>query len=67
MASRPDIVDRSGALLATDIRTVSLFAEPNKIVDADDAAEKLSTVLLISSRRYLSQALLRRISSGCAG
>jgi cell division protein FtsI (penicillin-binding protein 3) len=45
MASRPDIVDRNGALLATDIRTVSLFAEPNKIVDADDAAEKLSTVL----------------------
>jgi cell division protein FtsI (penicillin-binding protein 3) len=45
MASRPDIVDRNGALLATDIRTVSLFAEPNKIVDVDDAVEKLSTVL----------------------
>jgi cell division protein FtsI (penicillin-binding protein 3) len=45
MASRPDIVDRNGALLATDIRTVSLFAEPNKIVDADDAVEKLTTVL----------------------
>jgi cell division protein FtsI (penicillin-binding protein 3) len=45
MASRPDIVDRNGALLATDIRTVSLFAEPNKIVDADEAVEKLQTVL----------------------
>ena len=33
MASRPDIIDRNGAILATDIRTVSLFAEPNKIVD----------------------------------
>jgi cell division protein FtsI (penicillin-binding protein 3) len=37
MASRPDIVDRNGEVLATDIRTVSLFAEPNKIVDADEA------------------------------
>ncbi len=45
MASRPDIIDRNGALLATDIRTVSLFAEPLKIVDADEAVEKLSTVL----------------------
>jgi cell division protein FtsI (penicillin-binding protein 3) len=45
MASRPDIVDRNGAVLATDIRTVSLFAEPHKIVDADEVVEKLSTVL----------------------
>lgn len=45
MASRPDIVDRNGAILATDIRTVSLFAEPHKIVDADEVVEKLSTVL----------------------
>ncbi|MDM9620955.1 cell division protein [Rhizobium sp. AC44/96] len=45
MASRPDILDRNGEVLATDIRTVSLFAEPNKVVDADEAVEKLSTVL----------------------
>jgi cell division protein FtsI (penicillin-binding protein 3) len=45
MASRPDILDRNGEVLATDIRTVSLFAEPNKIVDADEAVEKLTTVL----------------------
>lgn len=45
MASRPDIVDRNGEVLATDIRTVSLFAEPHKIVDADEVIEKLSTVL----------------------
>jgi cell division protein FtsI (penicillin-binding protein 3) len=45
MASRPDIVDRNGEVLATDIRTVSLFAEPHKIVDADEVVEKLSTVL----------------------
>ncbi|MBW8321222.1 MAG: penicillin-binding protein 2 [Arenimonas sp.] len=45
MASRPDILDRNGEVLATDIRTVSLFAEPHKIVDADEAVEKLATVL----------------------
>ncbi|CDZ58377.1 peptidoglycan D,D-transpeptidase FtsI family protein [Neorhizobium galegae] len=45
LASRPDLVDRNGAVLATDIRTVSLFAEPNKIIDADEVIEKLSTVL----------------------
>jgi cell division protein FtsI (penicillin-binding protein 3) len=44
-ASRPDIVDRNGEVLATDIRTASLFAEPRRIVDADEAIEKLSTVL----------------------
>ncbi|MFS8111745.1 penicillin-binding protein 2 [Rhizobium jaguaris] len=45
MASRPDIIDRNGALMATDIRTVSLFAEPNKIIDPDEAVEQLRTVL----------------------
>ncbi len=43
--SRPDIVDRNGELLATDIKTASLYAEPRHIVDADEAIEKLSTVL----------------------
>lgn len=44
-ASRPDIIDRNGEVLATDIKTASLFAEPRRIVDADEAIEKLSTVL----------------------
>ena len=44
-ASRPDIVDRNGQLLATDIKTYSLFAEPRRIVDADETIEKLTTVL----------------------
>ncbi|TRL37505.1 peptidoglycan D,D-transpeptidase FtsI family protein [Rhizobium straminoryzae] len=45
MASRPDLLDRNGEVLATDIRTVSLFAEPHKIVDPDEVIEKLRTVL----------------------
>jgi cell division protein FtsI (penicillin-binding protein 3) len=45
LASRPDILDRNGQVLATDIRTVSLYAEPSKIIDPDEALEELSTVL----------------------
>jgi cell division protein FtsI (penicillin-binding protein 3) len=45
LASRPDIVDRNGEVLATDIKTASLFAEPKNIVDADETLELLSTVL----------------------
>lgn len=44
-ASRPDIVDRNGNTLATDIHTASLFAEPNRIIDPDEALELLITVL----------------------
>jgi cell division protein FtsI (penicillin-binding protein 3) len=44
IAARPDIVDRNGELLATDIRTFSMYAEPIKMVDIDDTIEKLTTV-----------------------
>lgn len=44
-AKRPDIRDRNGQTLATDIVTSSLYAEPNKIVDVDEAVEKLQSVL----------------------
>ena len=42
-ASRPDIVDRNGEVLATDINTASLYAEPRRLVDADESLEKLLT------------------------
>ena len=45
MAARPDLVDRNGEVLATDIKTASLYAEPKKIIDADEALELISTVL----------------------
>lgn len=44
-AKRPDIRDRNGETLATDLVTSSLFAEPNKIIDVDEAVEKLQSVL----------------------
>ncbi|WP_438722069.1 peptidoglycan D,D-transpeptidase FtsI family protein [Bartonella rochalimae] len=45
LASRPDIVDRNGRLLAKDITTYSLFAEPRRIIDIDETIELISTVL----------------------
>ncbi|MEQ8449134.1 MAG: penicillin-binding protein 2 [Nitratireductor sp.] len=45
LAARPDIVDRNGQVLATDIKSASLYAEPRRIVDADEAVERLATVL----------------------
>jgi cell division protein FtsI (penicillin-binding protein 3) len=43
-ASRPDIIDRNGELLATDLRTFSLYAEPDRIVDVDEAVEELASI-----------------------
>jgi cell division protein FtsI (penicillin-binding protein 3) len=43
--ARPDIVDRNGQILATDVRSPSLFAEPRRIIDHDEATELLTAVL----------------------
>jgi cell division protein FtsI (penicillin-binding protein 3) len=43
--ARPDILDRIGQMLATDLKSPSLFAEPRKIIDADEAAELLTAEL----------------------
>ena len=44
-AARPDIVDRNGEILATDVKMVSVFAEPRNIIDKDEAVELLTAVL----------------------
>jgi len=43
--SRPDILDRNGQILATDVKAPSLFGEPRKIIDVDEAVELLTAVL----------------------
>lgn len=42
---RPDIVDRNGAILAMDISLPSLYGEPNKIIDVDEAVELLTAAV----------------------
>ncbi|MBO0343703.1 peptidoglycan D,D-transpeptidase FtsI family protein [Roseibium limicola] len=44
-AARPDLLDRNGEILATDIKTASLFAEPRRILDVDEAVDGLIRVL----------------------
>ncbi|MBX3521116.1 MAG: penicillin-binding protein 2 [Xanthobacteraceae bacterium] len=43
--ARPDVLDRKGRLIATDIRTPSLFAEPRRIIDVDEATYLLLKIL----------------------
>jgi cell division protein FtsI (penicillin-binding protein 3) len=68
---RPVIVDRKDRILASDIVTGSLFANPQQIVDLDDTVEQLTAVLPdikpVALRRKLSgegqfQWLARKLS-----
>ena len=41
---RPDLLDRKGRILATDIESHSLYADPALLLDRDEAVEKLSAI-----------------------
>jgi cell division protein FtsI (penicillin-binding protein 3) len=56
-AARPDILDRNGEILATDIKVMSVFAEPRRIIDKDEAVELLTAVLPDVDARDLRQRL----------
>jgi cell division protein FtsI (penicillin-binding protein 3) len=55
--ARPDILDRNGQILATDVRTPSLFAEPQRIIDVDEASELLTAVMTDSYAAELRERL----------
>lgn len=42
--ARPDLVDRKGRLLATDLPSHSLFADPLLVIDPDEATERLVAI-----------------------
>lgn len=42
--ARPDIIDRNGRLIATDLEAPSLYADPLLILDVDEVAEKLGSI-----------------------
>ena len=43
--ARPDILDRRGEILATDVKAPSLFGEPKRLIDVDEAVELLTAVM----------------------
>ncbi|HEY1362837.1 MAG TPA: penicillin-binding protein 2 [Xanthobacteraceae bacterium] len=55
--ARPDILDRNGEILATDVRVPSLFAEPQRIIDVDEASELLSAVMTDADAAELRERL----------
>jgi cell division protein FtsI (penicillin-binding protein 3) len=42
---RPDIFDRKGTLLATDIKSATLYADPARVIDRDELVEQVTGVL----------------------
>lgn len=56
-AARPDVLDRNGEILATDVKTMSVFAEPRRIIDKDEATELLTAVLPGLDARELRERL----------
>jgi cell division protein FtsI (penicillin-binding protein 3) len=57
---RPDIVDRNGVLLASDIAIPSLYADPRQIIDADEAVELLTGAIPDMSARDIMQKLSQK-------
>ena len=60
LATRADIVDRNGVIVATNLPTVNLYADAHKIADAREATDKLIKVL--PELKY--DDTLRRLGSG---
>ncbi len=67
MASRPDILDRNGEVLATDIRTVSLYAEPHKMSMPRGRGDAGDVLPDIDIKAPIANSRRSRISSGCGG
>jgi cell division protein FtsI (penicillin-binding protein 3) len=61
--SRPDILDRNGEVLATDIKTTSVFAEPRRIVASVGADEVYDTLQHVLPDLRQEKGLLKRLDS----
>jgi cell division protein FtsI (penicillin-binding protein 3) len=58
--ARPDILDRNGEILATDVKTPSLYGEPRRIIDVDEAVELLTAAMPDFDAKELRERLSSR-------
>lgn len=56
-AARPEILDRSGRIIATDVAASSLYADPALVLDRDEVVEKLMAALPGLDESELRRAL----------
>ncbi len=54
---RPDIIDRNGVVMATDVAVASLYADPRKILDVDEAVEALTATVPDLDAKALAKKL----------
>ena len=65
---RANIVDRNGEILATDLETAALYANPRRLLDAEKAARALVEVLPdLEYEATLKKLSPTAASCGCAG
>jgi len=57
LAARADIVDRNGVVLATNLTTASLYADPKRVLDPEEAADRLLLALPSLNRADLLNKL----------
>lgn len=59
---RPDILDRNGQVLATDIQVASLFADPRQVLDIEDSLDQLSLIFPDTDAPKLAKRLASKKS-----
>lgn len=57
VVSRADITDRNGFVIATSLPISSLYADPSKVLDPEEAADKMTGVLPELDRNVLFEKL----------
>ncbi len=58
--ARPTVVDRNGELMASDVKLFSVYIEPRKLIDLDDAVELITGVFPDIDHRELRKRLAKR-------
>jgi cell division protein FtsI (penicillin-binding protein 3) len=58
--ARPSVVDRNGELMAADVKLYSVYVEPKKLIDLDDAVELINGVFPDIDHKELRRKFAKR-------